>query len=72
MGILFAFRCPLGKTLSQTQQYLNIFGLLITSAEVKGCEAVITIAPFGLIARFNCSHINGKSITVSHLQAVVP
>jgi len=60
------------RPLIQTQQYLNIFGLLITSADVKGWLAVITIAPLGLIIRLNCSHIKGKSITVSHLQAVVP
>jgi len=60
------------RLFSQTQQYLNISGLLITSADVNGWQAVITMAPLGLMTRFNCSHISGKSITVSHLQAVVP
>ena len=46
--------------------------LLLISVVVNGWLAVITIVPFGLIARFNCSHIGSSGIIESHLQAVVP
>jgi len=52
--------------------YLNSFGLLITKALVKGCDAVNTIAPFGFINFSYRFHKSSNGIIVSHLQAVVP
>ena len=69
---LFGVQMPCSLTFSHTQQYLNIFILLAISVVVNGWLAVITIAPFCLMMRFNCSHIGSNGMIESHLQAVVP
>ena len=48
-GCFFALKKLVHWHLSQTHSYLNISRLLIITALVKGCAAVRTIAPFGLI-----------------------
>jgi hypothetical protein len=67
-----ACRKLLAFDFSHTHSYLKALILLQIKILVNGCEAVITIAPLGLITRFNCSHIGSKGIIESHLQAVVP
>src|SRR5690606_24869325 len=59
-------------TLFQMISYLNILGLLITKALVKGCEPVKTIAPLSFIILSYSFHNNSKGIISSHLHFVVP
>ena len=70
-GWYLAIAGLLGFSFSQIQSYLYILILLILKALLNGSLQNNTIAPFGFIIRFNCSHIGSKGITESHLQAVV-
>ena len=61
-GCLFAsWKLPL-LFFNQTHSYLNIFKLDATNTLVKGCVAVITIAPLGFITLLSCSHILSSGI----------
>src|SRR3990167_1934733 len=71
-GCLFAKKKFVALCFSQIHSYLNISGLLITKALVKGWLAVKTIAPLSFIILLYCSHSGSKGIIVSHEQAVVP
>ena len=60
-------------TVSGTNLIVLVMAIMIACVGLNmNSVAVITIAPLGLITRFNCSHIGSSGMIESHLQAVVP
>ncbi len=69
-GCFFTRHIFEGLSFSHIQSYLYILILLILKALLKGSLPNNTIAPFGLIILFSCSHIKSNGITWSQRQAV--
>jgi len=71
-GFSLALVKPLGLVFLHCQSYLKSGKLLTLTKEQNGSWPNNTIAPFGLMMRFNCSHIGSSGMMESHLHAVVP